>query len=99
MFQAKAIFKNKINMIMTKNVGKIDRTLRFLLGLFLIWLGLFLLNGIEGNTIGILVALTSLMPFYMTFTGSCFVFRWFKTHSFSKKECQIHGHPYSEGKE
>jgi len=84
---------------MIKNVGKIDRTLRFLLGLFLVWLGLFEMNGKEGDLIGILVAIISLMPFYMSFTGSCFVFRWFKTHSLSKKECEIYGPPYKESKE
>jgi len=84
---------------MIKNVGKIDRTLRFLLGLFLIWLGVFVLNGKEGNAIGIFVALISLMPFYMALTRSCFVFRWFKIHSLSKKECEIYGQPYSKSKE
>jgi len=83
---------------MIKNVGKIDRTLRFLLSLFLIWLGVFVLNGKDGNVIGILVALISLLPFYMTFTGSCFVFRWFKIHSLSNKECEIYGQPYPETK-
>jgi hypothetical protein len=84
---------------MIKNVGKIDRTIRTLLGLFLAWFGLWELNGLEGNVLGIFIALISLMPFYMALTGSCFVFRWFKTHSLSKKECQIYGHPYPEGKE
>lgn len=37
---------------MIKNVGKIDRTLRFLLALALIWIGLFVLKGKEGNIIG-----------------------------------------------
>lgn len=41
---------------MIKNVGKIDRTLRFLLALALIWIGLFVLKGKEGNIIGIIVA-------------------------------------------
>ena len=84
---------------MIKNVGKIDRTLRLLLGLFLVWLGVFVLNGKEGNVIGIFVALFSLMPFYMGFTRSCFVFRWFKIHSLSKKECEIYGQPYPINKE
>lgn len=84
---------------MVKNVGKIDRTLRFLLGLFLVWLGVILLNGKEGNVIGILVALISLLPFYMTPTGSCFVFRWFKIHSLSNKELEMYGQPYPETKD
>ena len=75
------------------NVGKIDRTLRFLLGIFLIWLGLYVFNGLEGSIIGILVAAVSLMPFYMTATGSCFVFRWFNIHSLSKKELDKYGDP------
>lgn len=84
---------------MKKNVGKIDRTLRFFFGLFLVWLGLFVLNGKEGEIIGILVAMISLLPFYIAFTRSCFVFRWFKIHSLSKKECEIYGQPNSETKE
>ena len=84
---------------MIKNVGKFDRILRLLLALFLVWLGVFVLNGKEGNVIGIIVALISLMPFYMVLTRSCFVFRWFKIHSLSKKECEIYGQPYSESKE
>ena len=84
---------------MIKNVGKIDKTLRFLLGLFLVWLGIFVLNGKEGNVIGIFVTLISLMPFYMALTRSCFVFRWFKIHSLSKKECKIYGEPYPERNE
>jgi hypothetical protein len=85
--------------MMIKNVGKVDRTLRFLLGLILIWLGIFVLEGKAGNLLGILVALTSLLPFYMTLTGSCFVFRWFNIHSLSKKECSMYGNPYTESKE
>ena len=84
---------------MIKNVGKIDRILRLLLGLFLVWLGVIFLNGKEGNVIGIIVALVSLMPFYMALISSCFVFRWFKIHSLSDKECKIHGQPYSEKKD
>ena len=79
-----------------KNVGKIDRTLRFLLGLSLVGLGLFVLNGKQGNILGILVALTSLLPFYMAVTQSCFVFRWLKTHSLSKTECELYGDPYKK---
>lgn len=79
---------------MKKNVGKIDRSLRFLLGIFLLWLGLWQFNGLEGNISGILISLTALMPFYMVVTGSCFVFSWFKIHSLSKSECERYGEPY-----
>ncbi len=84
---------------MMKNVGRIDRTLRILLGVFLVWLGVFVLKGKEGNVTGIIVALASLMPFYMALTRSCFVFRWFKIHSLSKNECELDGFPYPENKE
>ena len=80
---------------MIKNVGKIDRSLRLLLGIFLVWLGLWGLYGLEGNLLGIIISLTALMPFYMVITGSCFVFRWFKIHSLSKTECKIYGEPYT----
>ncbi len=81
---------------MVKNVGKTDRILRFFLGLILIWLGLFVFNGIEGNILGILVALVSIMPFYMSITQSCFVFRWLKIYSLSKKEFDKYGEPYPQ---
>jgi len=84
---------------MIKNVGWIDRLLRFLLGILLIWIGLWELNGLQGNIIGIVVTVISLIPFYMTWTGSCFVFRWFKIHSLSKTECQRYGEPYSGNKD
>ena len=79
---------------MIKNVGIIDRIMRFVLGLFLVFLGVFVLNGKEGSLLGVLVAISSLLPFYMVFTASCFVFRWFKIHSLSKKECEVYGKPY-----
>ena len=78
---------------MLKNVGKIDRSLRLLLAIFLIWLGLFYKNGIQGELIGILIACCSLLPIYMGLTGSCFVFRWANIHSLSKKEVAQYGNP------
>jgi len=78
---------------MIKNVGIIDRTMRFSLAIFLGWLGLFVLDGLQGAVLGILVSITSLLPLYMTITGSCFVFRWFNIHSLSKKEIGRYGDP------
>lgn len=71
---------------MIQNVGMLDRSLRFLLALLLIWLGVFRLNGKSGEILGILVAITSLLPLYMALTGSCFVFRWFGINSLSRTE-------------
>ena len=84
---------------MTKNVGSIDRTLRFLLGILLVWIGLWVLKGLQGNIAGMVVAAISVLPFYMVATRSCFVFRWFKIHSLSKSECERFGAPYANTKE
>lgn len=78
---------------MLKNVGKIDRILRSLLALFLIWLGVFYLNGMEGDLLGIAIALASLIPINMSATGSCPVFRGFNIHSLSKTELKKYGNP------
>ena len=71
---------------MKKNVGKLDAILRFLLGIFLVYLGLFILKGIQGNLLGIFVALISIMPFYMAITRKCFVFNFFRISSIPKKK-------------
>ena len=78
---------------MLKNMGKIDRTLRFSLVLILLWLGLYVLQGLEGNGIGIIVAIISLIPFATSTTGYCPVFRWFNIHSLSRKERDLYGDP------
>lgn len=77
-----------------KNVGNLDRLFRLFLGLALVWLGLDVLDGFEGSIGGILVALFGLLPLYMAFTATCFVFNWFKIHSFSQTECERKGVPY-----
>ncbi|NQV42496.1 MAG: DUF2892 domain-containing protein [Candidatus Marinimicrobia bacterium] len=83
---------------MLKNVGWIDRGFRFFWAVFLIWFGLFFLEGIHGNILGILVSVTALLPLYMVITQSCFVFRWFNIHSLSKKEILRFGDSESTGK-
>ena len=71
---------------MLKNVGKVDALLRFLLGIFLVFLGMIILKGIQGNILGILTALISIMPFYMAITRKCFVFNFFKISSIPRKK-------------
>jgi|GEM_PF-550495 hypothetical protein len=77
-----------------RNVGLLDRIFRFTLGTFLLLTGLTILDGAHGSIIGIIVAICSLLPFYMALTARCFVFNWFKIHSLNKKECATHGRPY-----
>jgi hypothetical protein len=69
-----------------KNVGNLDALLRTLLGILLVAFGLIFLDGWNGNVLGILVALISLMPFYMALTRKCFVFRWLHISSIPKKK-------------
>jgi hypothetical protein len=69
-----------------KNVGNLDALLGTPLGIFLVAFGLLFLDGWRGNIIGILVALISLMPFYMAITRKCFVFRWLHISSIPKKK-------------
>ena len=71
-----------------ENVGSLDALLRLLLGLFLVFLGLFILKGKEGNVFGILVSVCSLLPFYMATTRRCFVFRFLKISSIPRKKRQ-----------
>jgi hypothetical protein len=69
-----------------KNVGKIDQIVRLLIGLTLVFIGLFVLGGNRGNFLGIGVTLCSALPFYVFATRSCPVFLWLKINSLSKKE-------------
>jgi hypothetical protein len=78
---------------MIRNIGKIDRTLRFSLALILVWLGLYVLQGLEGNVFGIIVAAISLIPFATSTTGYCPVFQWVNINSLSKKERDLFGDP------
>lgn len=80
---------------MVRNVGKVDRILRFLFSILLNWLGLIIFNGLNGNIFGLLIALIAIIPFTMSVTGSCPVFKWFHIHSLSKKEFDRYGDPYS----
>jgi hypothetical protein len=58
--------------MLKKNMGQLDRTLRFLGGVALILIGLFLLGGWQGNLPGILLAVLGVAPLLVTsLTGFC----------------------------
>ncbi len=57
-----------------KNMGRLDRTLRFIVGVTLIPIGLFVLGGWQGNLIGVLVAAFALLPLATSLTGFCPVY-------------------------
>ncbi|NIW95521.1 MAG: DUF2892 domain-containing protein [Phycisphaerae bacterium] len=54
-----------------QNIGRLDRTLRFIIGVALIPIGLFALGGWQGNLIGVLVAAFALVPLVTSLTGFC----------------------------
>jgi hypothetical protein len=54
-----------------RNLGRLDRTVRLIVGVALIPIGLFLLGGWQGNGDGILVAVLALGPLATSLIGSC----------------------------
>jgi Inner membrane protein YgaP-like, transmembrane domain len=69
-----------------KNVGNLDAFSRLLFEGFLVYFGLVVLEGIKVNMAGIIVALISLMPFYMVITRKCFVSKFLNISSIPKKK-------------
>jgi hypothetical protein len=57
--------------MLKKNMGRRDRTLRFIVGVTLIPMGLFALGGWQGNLIGVLVAVFALLPLVTSLSGFC----------------------------
>ena len=78
-----------------KNVGWVDRSIRLVAGFFVLWLGLFYLDGMNGNQTGIIVALLSGLLFFVAITAFCPVFIPFKISTLTKKETEKFGYPYS----
>jgi hypothetical protein len=54
-----------------KNVGRLDRTVRLIVGVALILIGLFPLGGWRGNSTGIDVVLFALVPLVTGLIGFC----------------------------
>jgi hypothetical protein len=54
-----------------RNVGRLDRTLRLMVGVALILIGLFPLGGWRGNSTGIDVVLFALVPLVTGLIGFC----------------------------
>ncbi len=54
-----------------KNLGRADRMVRFVIGIALIPIGLFLLGGWQGNPDGVLVAILALAPLATSLIGFC----------------------------
>ena len=82
---------NKVSSM--RNAGIIDRIFRTIFAFFLLYFGLIRLNGLNGDILGLSIALISLGPLYIAITARCFVFRWTNFHTLSDKEVKKYGDP------
>jgi hypothetical protein len=57
-----------------RNMGRLDRTLRLVVGSALVPIGLVTLGGWQGNWLGLLVLGFTLLPFVTSLTGFCPVY-------------------------
>ena len=57
--------------MLKKNMGRLDRTVRFIAGVALIPIGVFALGGWQGNLSGILLGAASLVLLLTSLTGFC----------------------------
>ncbi len=54
-----------------RNLGRLDRIVRFTMGAAMVLIGLFVLRGWQGNSTGIGVALLALVPLATSLAGIC----------------------------
>jgi len=59
----------------TPNEGTVDRIVRAVVGVVLIWAGLWPLAGLQAAVLGIIVALIGLILVITAITGFCLVYR------------------------
>lgn len=83
---------------MERNVGLFDRFFRAAIALLLLWVGIYKLDGQDGNYLGVLVAMSSLLPIYVSTMGTCFVLKWLGIHTMTKQECHNIGRPFRRRK-
>lgn len=57
--------------MITKNMSRLDRILRFIAGLVLVPVGLLALNGWGGNTVGVAIAGFAILPLGTGLVGFC----------------------------
>lgn len=70
-----------------KNMGLLDRTVRFIAGVVLIPIGLLLLGGWQGNLAGIIIAVFALLPLVTSVTGFCPGYIPFGISTLGKEQC------------
>ena len=58
-----------------RNEGTADRIVRAVIGLILLWVGLWPLAGLQAAVLGIIVALIGLVLVITAITGFCLIYR------------------------
>lgn len=58
-----------------QNEGTVDRIVRAVLGLILLWAGLWPLGGLQAAVLGIIVALVGFILVVTAITGFCLIYR------------------------
>ena len=62
---------------MKANEGTVDRIIRAVLGVVMLWAGLWPLNGLQAAVLGIVVAVLGLILLVTALTGYCALYRLF----------------------
>jgi hypothetical protein len=57
------------------NESTVDRVVRAVLGVILLWAGLWPLAGLQGSVLGIIVVLVALILLFTAATGFCLIYR------------------------
>ena len=57
------------------NESRVDRILRVIAGVVLVWAGLWPLGGLGGQTLGVVAAIVGLILFVTGLTGFCLIYR------------------------
>lgn len=57
--------------MLQRNMGRLDRSVRVLVGVALVPVGLFVLRGTQGNLVGIVLAFFAVLPILTGLTGFC----------------------------
>jgi hypothetical protein len=71
-----------------RNVGRLDRSVRFIAGVALVAIGLLPLGGWQGNSTGVDVALFALLPLATGLFGFCPTYALFGISTQGEKRCQ-----------
>ncbi|NIS37029.1 MAG: DUF2892 domain-containing protein [Actinobacteria bacterium] len=84
---------------MIRNMGRLDRALRFTAGAALIPAGLLPMGGWQGDVIGLAIAGFALVPLATSVTGVCPLYFPFGVSTLRREQIPAGQHGGAEGKE